>query len=256
MKKLVVVADDFGLCESVNEGIIEISKNGIVTELSLMLGSPGTDDAITRAYTAGIQNVGIHILLKNWRDTGNILRRSDYIQLFDELSEAEVAELVQAELAEFERVVGHKPSHITSQHGVAMHAKAVRPVIDYAVKNNIPMRQPMMVLYGNEPEQNVASLKLMQEAGVRTTDHFFAHIMEPDYQHLVGLYQADLDAVGGAESVEIGLHPGKVSDELQALTSLANERERDLRLATDEKFKQWLREHNISVVPYSEISHA
>jgi len=163
--KLVVVADDFGLCQSVNTGIVEAHKNGIVTELSLMLGSPRTEQALQLVKEQDITNVGIHMLLKNWRDSGTLVRRADYIKMFDELSEAEVAQLVETELQEFEAVVGHKPTHITSQFGIAAHAKAIPAVTDYALKHNIPMRKPVMTLYGDEPEQNEQSLTLMKQSG-------------------------------------------------------------------------------------------
>jgi predicted glycoside hydrolase/deacetylase ChbG (UPF0249 family) len=89
--KLVVVADDYGLCESVNNGIMDAHKNGIVTELSLMLGSPATDHALQIAQEQNVTNIGIHMLLKNWRDTGHLVHRPDYIKLFEELSKEEIA---------------------------------------------------------------------------------------------------------------------------------------------------------------------
>lgn len=63
--KLVVIADDFGLCQSVNEGIVDATINGIVCEPSLMLGSPGTDHALTLARQHNIENIGIHMVLNH-----------------------------------------------------------------------------------------------------------------------------------------------------------------------------------------------
>ena len=251
--KLVVVADDFGFCKSVNIGIVESHKKGIVTELSLMLGSPATDQALGMVKEQGITNVGIHMLLKNWRDTGALVRRADYIKLFDELSEADIAKLVEAELQEFEQVVGHKPSHITSQFGIAVHIKAISAVIDYALKHNIPMRQPVMTLYGDEPEQNEQSLALMQKRGVRTTDHFIARIMEPDYDKLISLYQQDLLVLKANETAELALHPGLAGDDLRAMSSLVDERARDLKLTTDTAFRSWVESHDIKIVGYGDI---
>jgi len=253
MKKVVIVADDYGLCESVNNGIMEAHQHGIVTELSLMLGSPGTDHALTIAKEKDVQNIGIHMLLKNWRDTGALVRREDYIKLFNNLSESGVAELVGAELREFEQIVGHKPTHITSQFGIVAHPKAIHSVIAYAKKHNIPMRQPVMTLYGDEPVQNEESLKLVQESQIQTTDYFFAHIMEPDYESLIRLYKNDLLAVGSNQTAEICLHPGFVSQELEQSTSLVHERERDTKLATDTDFRAWIDAHDIVIVSYREI---
>lgn len=250
---LVVVADDFGLCVSVNQGIFDAHKNGIVTELSLMLGSPGTDQALQLVKGQDIANVGIHMLLKNWRDTGALVRRADYIKLFDELSEAEVVRLVETELKEFEDVVGHRPTHITSQFGIIAHNKAISAVVDYALKHNIPMRQPVMTLYGDEPEQNKQSLALMRKRGVRTTNHFFARIMEPDYDKLTSLYQQDLTTIKNNETAELALHPGVAGDDLRAMSSLVDERARDLKLAEDAELRAWIEGRGIKIVGYSEV---
>lgn len=251
--KLVVVADDFGLCESVNNGIVAACTNGIVTELSLMLGSPGTEHAVRLAGSRGIANVGIHMLLKNWRDTGALVRRADYIRMFDGLSQSDVAQLVMAELEEFERVVGHKPTHITSQFGIIAHPKAISAVIEYALENDIPMRQPVMTLYGDEPELDLGSLRLMQKQHVRTTDYFFARIMEPDYGRLIELYEHDLAVLQNDETAELALHPGVVDDDLRSMTSLVEERARDLRLAIEPDFREWLDERGIAVVGYGDV---
>ncbi|MDB5179041.1 MAG: chitin disaccharide deacetylase [Patescibacteria group bacterium] len=253
MKKLVVVADDFGLCESVNTGIVRSHQQGIVTELSFMLGSPGTNHALRLAGEENIANIGIHMLLKNWRDTGTLVHRADYIKLFDETSEAGIARLVENELQEFETVVGHKPSHITSQFGIAAHAKAMPSVLAYARRHGIPLRQPVMTLYGDEPEQNLASLSLMKQSGATTTDYFFARIMEPDYDTLLKQYQDDFSTIPDGQSAELAIHPGLVGADLAAMSSLVHERARDLRLATDPQLRSWLDNHGIKLVPYDEI---
>lgn len=251
--RLVVVADDYGLCKSVNGGIIEAYAHGIVTEVSLMLGSPGTDHALQLVSDHSVVNLGIHMLLKNWRDTGALVRRSDYIKLFEELNEAEVGRLVEVELEEFERLVGHRPTHITSQFGIIAHEKAMKAAISYAKRYNIPMRQPVMTLYSDEIMQNKISLALMRQAGVQTTDEVFAHIMGDDYEWLVNQYKRDLEGLTGHRTAEIILHPGYVDNELRAMTSLADERARDLKLATDVAFKGWVKSRGIEIVAYKEI---
>ena len=43
MTKLIVNADDFGLSEAVNYGIISAYKNGIVRSTTIMAGMPAFD---------------------------------------------------------------------------------------------------------------------------------------------------------------------------------------------------------------------
>ena len=46
MKKLIVNADDFGLCTSVNKAIIECHLAGNINSTTLMANMPGTEEAV------------------------------------------------------------------------------------------------------------------------------------------------------------------------------------------------------------------
>lgn len=255
MKKLVVVADDFGLCESVNAGILEAYQHGIVTELSLMLGSPGTEHALGLVREHNIQNVGIHMLLKNWRDTGTLVHKPDYLKLFEELDQQAIARLVQAELTEFEALLGRKPSHITSQYGVIGNSKALPAAIDYAVANNVPMRLPSTTLYSSgEAERDATASSQLHKHGVATTDHFFAHILGDDYDTIRQAFLDDFATMQEGEIAEMCLHPGNYSEELARSTSLVRERQRDTKLATDKSFWDAIHKLGISIVPYPELA--
>jgi chitin disaccharide deacetylase len=57
--KLIVRADDFGMCHSVNEGIVKAFTEGIVTQVSVMVPCPWFTEAAALARSHGIP-VGIH----------------------------------------------------------------------------------------------------------------------------------------------------------------------------------------------------
>jgi predicted glycoside hydrolase/deacetylase ChbG (UPF0249 family) len=59
--RLIVTADDFGLSEEINTGIIEAFQNGIVTSTSLLMNAPDTSQAITLAKKYPKLEVGIHL---------------------------------------------------------------------------------------------------------------------------------------------------------------------------------------------------
>lgn len=63
MKKFIVNADDFGLCEEVNKGIVQAFRDGIVTSVSLMATGEGYDDAVAWARKYPAMDVGIHLTL-------------------------------------------------------------------------------------------------------------------------------------------------------------------------------------------------
>lgn len=63
MKQLVVVADDFGLSEAVNEGVERGFRDGILTSASLMVAGPAAADAVRRARALPGLRVGLHIVV-------------------------------------------------------------------------------------------------------------------------------------------------------------------------------------------------
>ncbi len=63
MKRLVVTADDFGLSREVNEAVEIAHRDGILTAASLMVGTPGFEDAVARARTLPGLRVGLHLAL-------------------------------------------------------------------------------------------------------------------------------------------------------------------------------------------------
>lgn len=63
MKQLIVAADDFGITESVNEGIVRSHEEGIVTSLNFMPTGEAFDDALRRAKSIGLDEAGVHLAL-------------------------------------------------------------------------------------------------------------------------------------------------------------------------------------------------
>jgi chitin disaccharide deacetylase len=63
MKQLIVNADDFGLTEGVNRGIIRAFQQGILTSATLMANAPAFADAVGLAAANPALGVGCHLVL-------------------------------------------------------------------------------------------------------------------------------------------------------------------------------------------------
>jgi len=63
VKKLIINADDFGLHEEINNGIIRCFQKGCLTSTSLMCGAPAFDHALTLLKANPLLGVGIHLTL-------------------------------------------------------------------------------------------------------------------------------------------------------------------------------------------------
>jgi hopanoid biosynthesis associated protein HpnK len=69
MRRLIVVADDFGAAVEVNEAVEEAHNNGILTAASLMVSGPAAADAVARARCMPRLRVGLHLALVEGRPT-------------------------------------------------------------------------------------------------------------------------------------------------------------------------------------------
>ena len=65
--KLIVNADDFGISEAVNHGIVEAFDGGIVTSTSLMATGAAFDHAVELARARPGLSVGVHLVLTEHR---------------------------------------------------------------------------------------------------------------------------------------------------------------------------------------------
>jgi hopanoid biosynthesis associated protein HpnK len=62
-KRLITVADDFGLTEGVNEAVEQAARQGILTSASLIVAAPAAADAVRRARALPKLAVGLHLVV-------------------------------------------------------------------------------------------------------------------------------------------------------------------------------------------------
>ena len=64
-KKIIINADDFGLCEGVNKGIVKAHTEGVLTSATLMTNMPRADEAVVLTKSLPSLGVGVHLNLTN-----------------------------------------------------------------------------------------------------------------------------------------------------------------------------------------------
>jgi hopanoid biosynthesis associated protein HpnK len=62
-RRLITVADDFGLSEGVNDAVEQAAAQGILTSASLMVAAPAFADAVARARRSPNLHVGLHLVV-------------------------------------------------------------------------------------------------------------------------------------------------------------------------------------------------
>jgi len=113
---VVVNADDFGLSQGVNAGILHAHLHGIVTSASLMVRQPFASHAAEAQGRCPLLGLGLHLDLGEWRCTNGCWEPIYQRVCLDDISAVrhEIAE--QLEL--FESLVGRAPTHVDSHQHV------------------------------------------------------------------------------------------------------------------------------------------
>jgi hypothetical protein len=86
-KFLIINADDYGLCDSVNRGIIECINEGVVSDLSFIINPYSIQNSISLLHYNNIKSVGIHFnLTLGKRNTYQVCNFTNENRQFNKLS--------------------------------------------------------------------------------------------------------------------------------------------------------------------------
>jgi hopanoid biosynthesis associated protein HpnK len=262
MTRIIINADDFGLCACVNEGIIEAHRNGALSSATIMANMPGFDQAVVLAKENPRLGVGVHLNLVRGLPLspasriptilgpdGRFLGSPGRLMRRMAAGKARPAEVEFELRAQIEKVLaaGLWPSHVDSEKH--MHAYppvfriAARLAGEYGIGGIRFIREFRL---SRHPAQSVKAVLLtlwsararaaVRAAGLVITDRFYGicnsgRMTAADLRRLIGR--------PGRGSAEIMIHPGYVRPELFALEALTGPyfinrfREGELKAVTD-----------------------
>ena len=137
-KYLIVNADDFGQSPGINRGITRAYRDGIVTSASLMVRWPAAAEASAYARKHPGLSVGLHI------DLGEkIFRAGEWVPLYTVVplqNETAVRDEIFRQLGEFDRLVGHPPTHLDSHQHLHRREPVRSILMDIAQRLGVPLR--------------------------------------------------------------------------------------------------------------------
>jgi hopanoid biosynthesis associated protein HpnK len=233
MKRLIVNADDLGLAEGINTGIIKAFTDGIVTSASLMANGCAFDHAVALIKTYPSLAIGIHIVLVEEFPVcaphlipslinGNGRLYKDYKTfLWRILTKRISLDDVKTEMrAQIEKIlnVGIKPTHVDSHQHLHVYPAILHIVLQLAKEYGI---QRIRMPYDSMDVVGVAQRVLrflakvgkkhVLRSGLQTTDAFFGagcsgHLIE---EHIVEVIEKLPNGVS-----ELMCHPGVENNEL------------------------------------------
>jgi chitin disaccharide deacetylase len=137
-RNLIVNADDFGLSEGINRGIIRAHEQGIVTSASLMVRGAAATEAAHYARKHPRLSIGLHLDLAEW-----VYRDGEWKPLYQVVppdDEGAVAGEVGRQLEAFRRLLRRDPTHLDS-HQHAHRNEPARSVISRLAQSlSVPLR--------------------------------------------------------------------------------------------------------------------
>ena len=274
-KRLVINADDLGLAESVNRGIIESIATGVVTSTSLLVNMPACDDAMTRLREClsdrrfPAPSVGLHFNIVAGRPMGvcptllqgphgvHSLSALAWRAFTRRLDERDVERELEAQLDRARRLLeplGLRVTHIDSHRHTHCLPGIFGVVLRTARRHGIThVRHPyeMHHLIPRRPRAFLASgfLRAVTARHSPLDAVRFAGIGAMNSPTFALDIAALLDALPEG-TTELMVHPGYDSPELAAIDSYREPRERELRALTSPALRDRILERGIELTSF------
>ena len=252
-KRILVRADDIGYCRGINYGIADSIWNGIIRSAGVMPNMPEAQHGVDLLKGSGVcfrQHTNLCLgkpcadparipslldengNLKSSRTYREAWKRGEEITKLDEM----VIE-IEAQYHRYLEVGGEKP-HYFEAHAVMNHNLSKGLAI-VAEKYDLPYLPTSF-----EP------------TGTPFCGHTLITCMDsmaPGYDPFASLQKAALAEYGGNECPMFVCHPGYIDDYLIHHSSLVDPRPMEVAMATSPATKQWLKDHDVTVVTYDEL---
>ncbi len=279
--RLIVNADDFGLCRGVNEAIRQAHNTGVLTSATLMASMPGAQKAVELAEEMPNLGVGVHLNLTEGPAVSNageveILLDSKGRFAFSpgrlaimSLFSSSVRKAIEIELAaQIGWVIdnGIKPSHLDSHKHIHSFPSIYKIVGRLASRFGIgairwPF-EPTVVLGSGWPAaskggrtragivRKMAAINRYQDDSFIRNDALLgvAHTGRIDYEFFRALIGSGIQG-----TIELMTHPG-FSDGLDlSKTRLTGQRERELEVLCSEEIKELLSCADVELTHYGRL---
>ena len=276
-RKMIINADDFGLCEGVNRAVYEAHTRGVLTSTTIMANMPAVDEAIAIARKTPSLGMGVHLNATEGRplSSGGVLvgedgefKYSAYTLAMKSLVDKKVLKALEIELAaQIESIIdkGIVPTHLDSHKHFHCFGPIYRIVCSLAERFGIrAIRwpwEPATVGYGDWPRVGGFGDKMRamllryltlncQKIDSRfiKNDIFFGvlHTGRIDDKFWAEIGKTQFEGVA-----EVMTHPGYPNGLTH--TRLVKEREAELKWLCDAGTKKILGEAEIELVHYGNI---
>lgn len=148
--KLIINADDFGFSKSINDGIIDAYKEGLISSTTIMINMPYASDAISKWKENSSLGIGLHINLTQGSpvsdDVKSLVDENNIFHKHRKIENQEVAityEDAYKEIkAQIERLLSFNVTidHLDYHHNIHLNPAIRKALINLALEYNLPLR--------------------------------------------------------------------------------------------------------------------
>ena len=242
IKKLIINADDFGMTQGNTIGILLAHAKGVLTSTTCMMNMPYAKFALEEAKKYPDLGVGIHLVLTVGRPlidgaksyttaTGDFIRPKDYPDGQPHANPDELYKEWKAQIEKFIEIAHCKPTHIDSHHHVHLLPWHMDITKKLAKEYNLPIRQREQII----------------------EDYPYVPVYDQMYNEDVN-YEFFTQVLTSKEgALEFMCHPAYLDQRLYDMTSYSIPRMKELELLTSDKVKQFIHDHHIQLINYSDL---
>lgn len=242
VKKLIINADDFGMTEGVSKGIIDSFEDGVLTSTTLLVNGEFSEFAIAEAKKHPGLGLGIHLALTIGRpvtnkvstltnEAGDFWRLSDYHKQQIAVDLEELYMEWQAQMEEFIRRVGKKPTHIDSHHHVHTIPRHYEVVARLAKEYDLPVRDLKGI---NDNYEDAVFMK-----------DFYGESLT--VESLTDSFKEEV------EIMEVMTHPAYLDQRTYDMTAYHVPRIKEMDILRSAKLREFIVKHNIQLITFDDL---
>jgi chitin disaccharide deacetylase len=227
-RTLIVNADDLGLSDAVNAGIVEAHERGIVTSASLMVRRAAAAEAVDVARRHPGLAVGLHLDFGEW-----VYEDGRWRVAYERCSSQEPREVeaeCHAQVEAFRDLLGRDPTHLDSHQHVHMGEPVASVVVALAAELGVPLRDHGVRYEGGFYGQTGKGMPWPEGIAVERL------------VKLIGLLPSGW--------TEIGCHPGLGVD---AESSYGLEREQEVRALCDPRVRAAVERAGVALRSFADV---
>ncbi|MCS7202377.1 MAG: polysaccharide deacetylase family protein [Dictyoglomus sp.] len=281
-KFLIISADDFGMCHSVNIAIFKLLEEKIISSTTIMTPCPWAKEAGEFCKAHPEFDVGVHLTFTSeWRNYkwGPVTRNKSVESLvnregyFFETSEEFERHAKEEEIEEEIRnqinlafKLGVKPSHLDSHMGslFGFSGRTFIPIVfQFCKAYNLPFRLPKKIppemlpqLSQDLIDLHMKILDMAREMGIPLIDYLIPYPYDlpecSDYysfkRMIIGLLKKLRPGIS-----EIIIHPSVESDEIKSINPTWEKRVWEYLVFRDEEVRRVIKEEGIKIISWKDL---